>query len=310
MGLADSLSLRMMKRPSRRGVVRFPRSVNWRRVFVLPTRHGYMVAFAILGVFAIGVRIQNNMLLLMAIALFVIFMFSLIWSATNLDKFSFMLVGKPYLIAGRAVRVDLAPSGRQRLNDVWLRGTEASDRKRPELAYDNRSLSIGFSTDKRGKQDLPPIMVETRFPFGVARAWTYISGGEVLVAPVPDFAGCRSYFQIGHHTHAADLTGENGADGLDSWQPGTPLNRISWKHFAASDRLLQKSGDEGGANTLFFSYAHVAHLGHEAALSVLCAAVLQAADLRQNFHLELPAVSYRDLPPSKVGTALDALACA
>ena len=310
MGLADRLSLRIMRRAPRKGVARFPLAVNWRRVFVLPTRHGYMVAFAILGVFAIGVRIQNNMLLLMAIALFVIFMFSLIWSATNLDKLGFAVIGSPQLLAGQGIQIELAPKGRQRLNDIWLKGTETSDRKLPQLAHESRTISIGFATAKRGKQDLPPVQVETRFPFGVARAWTYVSGGEVLVAPEPDYAGCRSYFQIGHHTHAADLAGEYGADGLDSWQPGTPLNRISWKHFAASDRLLQKSGDEGGANTLYFSYDHVAHLGHEAALSILCAAVLQAADLRQNFHLELPTVSFLDLPPSKISTALDALASA
>lgn len=310
MGLADKLSFSLMKR--RPGIAKsgFPLSVNWRGVFVLPTRHGYMVAFAILGVFAIGVRIQNNMLLLMAIALFVIFMFSLIWSATNLDKLSFGVIGKPQIIAGNAFQIALMPKGRSRLNDIWMRVVYSSEQKQAVLATTESQLSIGFSPDKRGFQSLPPVMVETRFPFGVARAWTYISGGTVLVAPQPDYAGCRSYFQLGHHAHSADLAGEYGADGLDSWQPGTPLNRISWKHFAASDKLLQKSGEEGGTNTLYFSYQQLMHLGHEAALSILCAAVLQAAQLRQNFHLELPKQTFRDLTPAQISQALDALALA
>ena len=310
MSVANKLSLALMRRRPRITKSGFPLSVNWRGVFVLPTRHGYMVAFAILGVFAIGVRIQNNMLLLMAIALFVIFMFSLIWSATNLDRFAFGVVGRPQLVAGQAIQVTLLPKGRARLNDVWIQAADGSDRKLPIRASETSQAMIGFAPEERGAQHLPPLMVETRFPFGVARAWTYISGGEVLVAPRPDYAGCRSYFQIGHHTHAADLAGEYGADGLDSWQPGTPLNRISWKHYAASDKLLQKTGDEGGANTLYFSYQHVAHLGHEAALSILCAAVLQAATLRQNFHLELPSLVFRDLPPSQIDKALNALALA
>lgn len=310
MGLADKLSLLLMQRRPQIAKAGFPLSVNWRGVFVLPTRHGYMVAFAILGVFAIGVRIQNNMLLLMAIALFVIFMFSLIWSATNLDALSFRVVGKPQILAGQAFQITVMPKGRSRLNDVWLRSVNASEQRRAILAATDSQFLIGYAPDRRGLQSLPPIMVETRFPFGVARAWTYISGGKVLVAPQPDYAGCRSYFQLGHHAHAADLAGEYGADGLDSWQPGTPLNRISWKHFAASDRLLQKSGEEGGANTLYFSYQQVAHLGHEAALSVLCAAVLQAANLRQNFHLQLPNQAFQDLTPAQIGQALDALAIA
>ena len=310
MRLADKLSFSLMRRRPRIRAAGFPLSVNWRGVFVLPTRHGYMVAFAILGVFAIGVRIQNNMLLLMAIALFVIFMFSLIWSATNLDALSFKVLGKPQVLAGQSFQIPLMPNSRSRLNDVWVRAVGGSEQRPAVLASSENQISIGFSPTLRGLQTLPPLMVETRFPFGVARAWTYISGGKIAVAPKPDFAGCRSYFQLGHHTHAAELAGEYGADGLDSWQPGTPLNRISWKHFAASDKLLQKSGEEGGANTLFFSYQQVAHLGHEAALSVLCAGVLQAVSLRQNFHLELPNQTFKDLTPAQISQALDALALA
>ena len=58
--------------------------VNWRRVYALPTRHGFMVGLAVFGVFAISVRIQHNMLLLLAVALFVIFLISVIWGALNL----------------------------------------------------------------------------------------------------------------------------------------------------------------------------------------------------------------------------------
>ena len=55
-----------------------------RRVFVLPKRHGFMVGFATLGVFAIALRIQNNMLLLLSVALFIVFLLSLIWAGRNI----------------------------------------------------------------------------------------------------------------------------------------------------------------------------------------------------------------------------------
>ena len=47
-----------------------------------------MVALAIFGVFAIAIRIQNNMLLLMVVALFVLFMLSLLWAGQNLQPAS------------------------------------------------------------------------------------------------------------------------------------------------------------------------------------------------------------------------------
>ena len=73
---------RLSKRLSRRRAPEF--AVSIRRVFVMPTRHGLMAALAIFGIFAISVRIQNNMLLLMAVALFVIFALSLLWAGQNL----------------------------------------------------------------------------------------------------------------------------------------------------------------------------------------------------------------------------------
>ena len=305
MKLFDRLSWMIVKRRQT-----LPLSVNWRRVFVLPTRHGYMVALAILGVFAIGVRIQNNMLLLMAIALFVIFMFSLIWSATNLDKLQFKLIGKPQLFAGQANRLDVQPAGRRRMNDIWLRVPSGSDRTSSELAGPKTALPLSYVPEKRGRQSLPAIMVETRFPFGVARAWTFIGAGDVLVAPKPDFSAYRQHFHFETRNQALDFAGEQGADGLDSWTPGTPLNRISWKHYAASDKLLQKTGDEGGSSAVHFSYQAVAHLGHETALSILCAAILQAAERQLNFHLELPDQHFKDLTPGQIDKALDALALA
>ena len=43
-----------------------------------------MVGFSTLGVFAIAIRIQNNMLLLIAVALFILFLLSLVWAGRNL----------------------------------------------------------------------------------------------------------------------------------------------------------------------------------------------------------------------------------
>ena len=95
--------------------------VNWRRLYALPTRHGLMVALAILGVFAISVRVQNNMLLLLAVSLFVIFMVSVIWAALNLDMvFKAVNEAEQVFISGQSAFANFSLGGRSRIYDLWV----------------------------------------------------------------------------------------------------------------------------------------------------------------------------------------------
>ena len=43
-----------------------------------------------------------------------------------------------------------------------------------------------------------------------------------------------------------DEAGAFNADSLEMWQEGIPLSRISWKQYAAKDRLLYKTGAASG----------------------------------------------------------------
>ena len=108
----DSLSRRLMRR-------RAPEfEVSIRRVFVLPTRHGLMVALAILGVFAIAVRIQNNMLLLMAVSLFVIFTLSLLWAGQNIRGLRLAVRHDGQIIAGETAMLSVRLAADRPVYDI------------------------------------------------------------------------------------------------------------------------------------------------------------------------------------------------
>ena len=253
MSLAKSISKRVsLRRPP-------VYQVNWRRLYALPTRHGLMVALAILGVFAISVRVQNNMLLLLAVALFVIFLVS--------------------------AMADFALGGRSHIYDLWVNCGEQLKQKQ---LYE--PLSLPFMPTQRGQHNPQPFLVETQFPFGLVRAWQWLSIPAVYVAPEPDFKTARRLLQ-GAHRHSDFETEEEGhfnADSLESWVPGIPLSRISWKHYAAKDRLLYKTGADAGRNVMRLYFDDLQPLEFEAALRVLCAGVLEAVRLDCIFELQLP----------------------
>ena len=279
-------------------------AVSIRRVFVMPTRHGLMAALAIFGIFAISVRIQNNMLLLMAVALFVIFALSLLWAGQNLKGLRLTVRHDGRLVAGETARLSVALAADRPVYDIRI------DTGEGVRQAGTQGHALSFSPGARGRQALPLVRLETGFPFGLARAWAWISPAEVLVAPVPDYGAALAHLTGDVRQGAAAGREDGGADSLEDWMPGVPETRISWKRFAATDRLLAKTGDASGGSVLTITYDAVAHLGHERALSAMSAAVLRAARAGRPFHFRLHQIDLRHVTPQSAGKALDALALA
>jgi len=293
-----SLSQRLVRR-------RAPEfAVSIRRVFVMPTRHGLMAALAIFGIFAISVRIQNNMLLLMAVALFVIFALSLLWAGQNLKGLRLTVRHDGRIVAGETARLSVALAAERPVYDIRIDTGEGTRQA------GTQGHALNFSPGRRGRQALPLVRLETAFPFGLARAWAWISPAEVLVAPVPDSGAALAHLPGAVRQGAAAGREDGGADSLEDWMPGVPETRISWKRYAATDRLLAKTGNASGGSVLTITYDAVAHLGHERALSAMSAAVLRAARAGRPFHFRLHQIDLRHVTPQSAGKALDALALA
>ena len=185
----SSLAERISKRFARDQKI-YPQMITMRKVFVLPRRHGFMVAFSTLGVFAIALRIQNNMLLLIALALFILFLMSLVWSGRNLAGLSLSLQPDQRLVAGVTQNLSITIKNNQQFDRPrHLLAVKKGKTSQPiDFSLGVASIAIPVNIDRRGKMALPPILIESEFPFGLARCWSWVSAGEVLVAPRRDQA--------------------------------------------------------------------------------------------------------------------------
>lgn len=283
MALSDTISRKIALR--RRPVF----AVNWRRVYALPTRHGIMVGLAVFGVFAISVRIQHNMLLLLSVVLFVIFLISVIWAALNVHGLKAELHEEKVLLAKEPAQISFALAGRHYCYDLRMKLPEAAKKStaHPVQLYQRHNLP--FTPAHRGTHIAPPYMVETHFPFGLVRVWQWLSLPAVCVAPSPDFK--RAALLLSGNQRLADFEnderGEYNADSLETWQEGIPLSRISWKQYAAKDRLLYKTGAASGNDIVRLYFSDVALPDFEAVLRVLCAGVLLASEAGHPFELAL-----------------------
>ena len=302
LGLFDRVSQRFARKDNR-----YPSGVSMRKVFVLPRRHGLMVGFSTLGVFAIAIRIQNNMLLLIAVALFILFLLSLIWAGRNLAGVQLSVQKGQRLIAGEAQRIMITlKADRPRHFVVAVIG---KDRYRLDFKNLVTSLAVPVKMNERGKMRVPPILIESDFPFGLARCWAWLSPGSILVAPSPLNASGAEAKAITKTGTSEEDEEASGADSLAEWVNGTPQTRIHWKRFAATGRLLIKTGDHVAGDKVVIDYSRLKGLGHERALSMMCGAVLSAESQQMPCVMLLPSLEVKS-PSGQSGEALDALALA
>ena len=321
--IATRLSSRMLSRPRQSSLVDrvskrfarnktiYPQIISMRKVFVLPRRHGFMVAFSTLGVFAIALRIQNNMLLLIALALFILFLMSLVWAGRNLAGLSLSLQPDQRLVAGVTQNLTITIKNNQQFDRPrHLLAVKTGKTSAPfDFSLGVASISIPVNIETRGKMALPPILIESEFPFGLARCWSWVSAGEVLVAPAPRSGYANKTHASKRHGQDHDDEEASGADSLADYIPGTAQTRIHWKRFAATGRLLVKTGDQTGGDRLVIDYAAVRSFGREQALQMMCAAVLEAEQQQLPFVMILPQQEISS-PTGRAGEALDALALA
>lgn len=166
----------------------------------------------------------------------------------------------------------------------------------PAQAQGQAALSVRLT--RRGWHALPPLVVETRFPLGVFRAWSvWRPAARALAYPRPEEvppplpAGTGGTEQPGLR-RTAD-TGET--EGVRAYRRGDPLKTVLWKKAAKNDELVSRDTAVPLARHVWLDYAATSAGDVEARLSRLAAWVLAAEARGLAYGLRLPGV---DIEPA------------
>lgn len=293
-----------------------------RRVYILPTRAGLVFAAAMLALLvgAINYGLQLGFLL----TFFVVSIAFVAMHATHANLAGLRVRGagaEPVFCGEPAVfRLMLASDASRPRRALLLaaRGADATPAG-PVSSVDvpERSAAeaaVAVTTARRGWLPAPRVLVATRFPLGLWRAWASVQPAQsVLVWPRPedDAPPLPAQSAGALDGGAPGLSGEHFA-GVRPYQSGDPRKSIAWRLAARSDTLSVKlfEGSRGGEMLLDYA-ALPASLAPEARLARLARWVLEADAAGLRFGLTLPGAQL----PHGEGEAhrracLDALALA
>jgi uncharacterized protein (DUF58 family) len=316
---AERLGLAAIARRMRQwSLSRFPRSrsvtLTQNRIYILPTGSGFGFLVLLLLLLLMAINYENNLTYAFTFLLASLFVISILHTYGNLAGLKLNVQSGQNCFkgeyAGFTLQLHAAPGrDHEQLSLKWETG--------PELTLDltdQRMTQVELScpAPARGWLDPGPLRLQTRFPLGLFRAWTWIDTGlTALVYPYPQ--PCRlpggGAGDSDDREGLAYIQGTDEYQGLSRYQPGVSPGQIAWKNYARGQGLYVKDYASLISSELWLDWENWPGGGVEARLSGICYWVLEFSTRQQPFGLRLPGFT---LPPGTGEThklrALQALA--
>ncbi|MBX8620256.1 DUF58 domain-containing protein [Pseudomonas cichorii] len=267
--------------------------LDHRRIFILPTRTGATFALVVFLMLLVSINYQNSLAYGLTFLLLSVGILAILHTYRNLGGLVLsaglarsVFVGEPVQLR---LRLESAGHAHQALGLGWSAQTlQPGDVTAEGLT----EVELTLPAETRGWLRAPRLRVESVFPLGIFRAWSWLDLEQtVLIYPRP-IPGAMPLLQ-GVQPHAQDdgqATRGAGVDdyqGLRSYQPGDNRRRLHWKAYSRGQGLLVKEFTDLSGHELCLDFMALGG-DIEERLSRLCYWVLELSQRQQPFALRLP----------------------
>lgn len=279
-------------------------TLDRRRVFIFPTRHGFMLGSMLFVILLGSINYDNALGYLLTFLLFGLFLVSMLHTYRNLARLSYLGAHAKPVFAGQQAVFTLGFDNRALWPRYslelahWPRLKTRLSRRRAEpgtfvAVLDTAGVthaSLSLPAPRRGALNLSRVRLASTFPLGVLRAWAYLEDDATcLVYPRPHG---RLALPAAAASAAAGLHGANpGNDdfaGFRTYQAGDPIRAIAWKTLARQDTVLVKRFSGGAPLQVYLRWMDCAPLEPEARLSQLAQWVVDADRSGISYGLDIP----------------------
>ena len=285
-----------------------------RNLYILPTRAGWGFAVVVGVLLLASINEQINLGYALAFLLGGTGLAALYQTHGNLQGISLSLGNPTSVHAGQIVQlpVTLANQHRRLSRCALAVSASGAESKSAQAAVQFADLPPGqdacvvidIPARLRGRQVLPRLVIETRYPLGLFRAWSYWRPrSQVLVwpaldphaPPLPDNDNTDPALATAHQSRQ----GQDLPEGLRDYRRGDPVRWIAWKKssvtLATGAGLVTREPASSRAPDRWLDFEHsqgLSGMGAEQRLSRLASwlvvAEQEAAAVGRAYGLKLP----------------------
>jgi uncharacterized protein (DUF58 family) len=285
----------------RHGRDTLPLTISRRRVYILPTRVGLMLAFTLTAMLIAGLNYNSNLGLAFAFLMAGVSLVTMHHCNRNLLGLQVDVTAQADAFAGREASFQFMLRNDSRVDrrDIEIR-CQDSGTIRCVGAGSSEPVTVVIPAPQRGVIRLAQFELRTLYPFGWFHAWTYVQSSlTAYVAPAPRGDRMQPATEGTGYSSRSELRGDEDFAGLRTYQPGMPLKHMAWKVLARGGDAAVRSYTSLAAQPEWLEWSSLEGLDDETRLSQLCLWVLESEAAQRVYGLRIPG---REIPPSR-GTA-------
>jgi uncharacterized protein (DUF58 family) len=275
-------------------------TIAQRRLYILPTPQGFLFGLTLLVMLLGSMNYANSMGFMLTFLLFSLVVIAMNAAHANLLGLELVAASAEPVFAGETARFHLSvhnPSRRARVAVTLSAETDERTVTSDIPAAGQNLAPVPLATTRRGWQPMGRLAVESSYPFGLFRPWSWVyMDWKVLVYPAPAPQAPPLPEPLGGQgLGKPNAQGEDDFSGLRQYQRGDSPRRIAWRASTRQQELLTKRFSGTGEQTRWFDWNTLSGLDDETRLSVLCQWILTAHAAGMAYGLKLPGTVF---PPA------------
>jgi uncharacterized protein (DUF58 family) len=291
-GLRQRLRARFQEWVNRRIPPARTVTLDQKRIFIFPSRTGLFFGLCLLVMLLTAINYQNNMSFALTFLLSTLFVVGILYTYANLSGLTIRaLRASPVFPGQQAEFALLVERGGRREHYALHIGWPGSAATVINLAEQDRvEVHLRATAGQRGWFSPGRLLIETNYPLGLLRCWTWIDLDLcALVYPQP-LATAELPGLPGDQGDGTSLPSAGSDDfyGFREYREGDSKRQIYWKGLARGQVVQVKQYAAYANRSVWLDWDMFPGIGAEQRLSHLCYWALEFARRDEEYGLRLP----------------------
>lgn len=269
-------------------------TLDQRRIFIFPSRAGLGFICVLLVMLVASINFENNLSYALTFLLATLFIVAVLHTYANLSGLTIRALRAQPAFPGQQSEFHLMiERSKQREHyGLFLKWPHSSEALVNLVDEDSVKVQLHMAVDKRGWFHPGRLLLESTYPLGLLRSWTWIDLDLfALVYPRPlasaDLPGLST---TAPDLAAAMVVGNDDFYGFRDYRRGDSPRQVHWKGLAKGQGLQTKQYTAYADRSVWLDWELFPGIGVEQRLSHLCYWVLEFDSRQEEYGLRLPGV--------------------
>ena len=267
--------------------------LHHRRLYILPTRFGYLYVMMLIMLLLAAINYSNSMAYVLTFLLTSIGIISLWQTHKNLLGLDVRMNTPRPAHAHQQILLEfiLSHDTRATRYAIGMQYRELPPQYVTLPPQQSKTLTLAVPAARRGQFKPAGIVIFTRYPTGLFHAWSWLKFDvPILVYPQADFSHktVESLAAEAQSPSTVDTADGDDFAGLREYHAGESLKHISWKAYAQGRGMLTKTFQGHAAPSLWIDFAEMPAASLEGRLAQMTAQVIECSQQGRSYGVRLP----------------------